>query len=763
MDNFKNILFPDTLKVSSMSSMIPFEFFGEVIPISKKIQFKLGYFSSTSISTLSYGFAQFIYNGGTIDFLINHFVSENDYKLINNEFVLEPDFYNSIQQNIINDIERLNDVLTKKQVSHFYNCLRYLIDNNRISIIPVTTKNGEISHYKEALFWDNEDNIINIVGSCNFTYKGIVCNGESFVINRSWGEASERANIKNEIKDYEKIFKKESKDFIYLKPEKLISIIKQNSISLDEKQLLDEELNLVETNSEVYTEEEFKIKKISNALKDKFAKTVFKIVNEPHFPYPKGPRPYQSEAYENWLKNDRKGLFAMATGTGKTITSLNCVLEDYKINKFYRFIVLVPTISLATQWENEIIKKFNFEEVTICSSLNNSWEESVRNYGRNVRLGNEVNFCIVLTYATFRGLRFQHILNDLFRNQFKNITIIADEAHTLGSPKLLNVLPIGIEKRIGLSATPERQYDEVGNLELSKFFNSFPPLYTFNYNMKKAIYDKVLCKYYYFPIIVELETDELNAYREITNKLNKFLDPTTGKYKDDPYVNMLLIKRKNIIHKARNKSNCLINIIDRIGKNNFKYAFIYVPEGYETNYDENDLDQNNQDDESIINSYTNLLYDKYKFKLKKFTGETSQRDEILNQFIEGKLDALLAMKCLDEGVDIPQTQYAIFCSSTGNPRQYIQRRGRVLRNYGGKHFAYIYDMIVKPVLDITTTDINQIKLEKNILANELKRLVNFAVLAENKMDCLRGLEDLCYSFDIDIYELANIEEEKYNI
>jgi superfamily II DNA or RNA helicase len=135
----------------------------------------------------------------------------------------------------------------------------------------------------------------------------------------------------------------------------------------------------------------------------------------------------------------------------------------------------------------------------------------------------------------------------------------------------------------------------------------------------------------------------------------------------------------------------------------------------------------------------------------------------LNQFSDGKLDALLAMKCLDEGVDIPQTQYAIFCSSTGNPRQYIQRRGRVLRYHGDKKFAYIYDMIVKPVLDVTTTDSSQIKLEKNILISELKRLVNFAVLAENKLDCLKDLEELCYCFDIDIYDLANIEEEKYNL
>ena len=84
--------------------MIPFQFFGEVIPLSKKIQFKLGYFSSTSISTLSYGFAQFIFNGGAIDFLINHFVTESDYKLLNNDFVIESGFYNSIESNIINDL-----------------------------------------------------------------------------------------------------------------------------------------------------------------------------------------------------------------------------------------------------------------------------------------------------------------------------------------------------------------------------------------------------------------------------------------------------------------------------------------------------------------------------------------------------------------------------------------------------------------------------------------------------------------------------------
>jgi superfamily II DNA or RNA helicase len=366
------------------------------------------------------------------------------------------------------------------------------------------------------------------------------------------------------------------------------------------------------------------------------------IIRTPRFPYIEGPRKYQLNAYKSWVANNYKGLFAMATGTGKTITSLNCILEEYKINNYYKFIVVVPTISLASQWEKEITKKFNFEELTICSSANNGWEDKFRGYGKNLKLGIDTDFCILTTYATFRGVRFQRVLKDLFQDELKNITIIADEAHTLGSPELLKVLPFGIEKRIGLSATPERQFDANGELELANFFNAHPPCYTFNYNMRKAIDSKVLCKYYYYPIIVELEADELIEYKEITKKLTKFLDPNSGRYKDDPYVNNLLIKRKNIIHKARKKSKCLTDIVDKIGKDNFKYAFIYVPEGYESNYEDDDLDQNQDDDNKIINEYTKLLYDKYRFKLKKFTGETKNRDAILHQFTEGNLDAFIS-------------------------------------------------------------------------------------------------------------------------
>ena len=562
--------------------------------------------------------------------------------------------------------------------------------------------------------------------------------------------------INRQNKDFEDIFSGNSEVVEYLNIEDIQIAIKNEFGNCSINELLIKEQDLIDKKKSL-----FENKRLNKSFEDAYNK-IEEINNEPRFPFPEGPRQYQLKAYQNWVENNCKGLFAMATGTGKTITALNCVVEQFKKDGYYRFIVLVPTISLATQWEKEVIKKFNFQEVVVCSSLNNEWEDSVRSYGSSLKFGGNPNFCIIITYASFRMKRFQYLLNDIFKNDLKSFILIADEAHTLGSKNLLKVLPFGIEKRIGLSATPERQYDNEGDKELSNYFDSVPPNYTFKYDMKQAIDAGVLCRYYYYPKIVELEQEELNAYRVITNKLMKYLDPNTGKYKDDPYVNNLLIQRKNIIHKAKNKSDCLIHIIDEIGQNNFEFAFIYVPEGFETNYEEVDIDINSEvEDANIINEYTNLLYNKYKFKLRKFTGSTNDRDEVLKQFSSGQLDALLAMKCLDEGVDIPQTKYAIFCSSTGNPRQYIQRRGRVLRYHDKKDFAYIYDMIVKPTVEETSTDQGKTNIEKNILLNELKRLVNFAVLSENKVECLSSLEDLCHNLGIDIYDLANKEEEKY--
>jgi superfamily II DNA or RNA helicase len=739
--SFLNIKFPVTLKISSTGEMIPLQFFGEVIPVAKKIQFKLGYFSSNSISTLSYGFAQFIYNGGTIDFLINHFVTENDYKLINDDFVLDSSFYNSIEKNILSDLEKLNDVLTKRQVNHFYNCLRYLIENNRVNIIPVTTKTGEISHFKEALFWDNDDNVINIVGSCNFTYKGIVCNGESFVINRSWGETSEKANISYEINEYETIFKKESKDFIYLNPEKLINIVKDNSISLSEKQLLEEELNLVDINSETYTQEEIKIKTVNSVLKDKFEKSVEVLFIKPKFPAPYLPREYQNIAYNNWVKNDYNGVFGMATGTGKTKTSLNCIVNEYKKTNNYYVIILVPSIALLNQWEEEVIE-FNFQNILKIGGGNN-WEKEFSNYVSNFTAGIKKNLVIISTYLSFTSSKFQKYFNKIEGN----FILIADEAHNMGAKNIKTAMNNSlIKKRIGLSATPKRIYDPVGTDFIDTFFKDKEP-YTYSFSMKEAMDSDFLCNYKYYPVIVELNENELEEYIEISKKLLKFFDFDKGEFKKDPIVEILLLKRKNIIHKANNKIECFKKILLELKQlNKLKYIFTYIPEGFIYEVDGTS--------ERMLNKF--LLAGNEilpNLKMNSYIADGQNLNDLLRGFSEGKIDMLFAMKMLDEGVDVPRAEVGIFASSTGNPRQFIQRRGRLLRKHKDKAYATIFDMVVIPRLNDNNVEL--FKMEKNLVHNELRRVGYFASLALNYYDSRQALENVCFKYNLDLDTIIN--------
>ena len=181
-----------------------------------------------------------------------------------------------------------------------------------------------------------------------------------------------------------------------------------------------------------------------------------KILSTPKFPFPE-PRNYQVEAYKNWVKNNYQGVFAMATGTGKTITSLNCLLNIYKETQTYRGLIIVPTIALVNQWKKEC-KKFNFSNI-ICVSSKTKWKDNLSFFSTASRFTN-TSFIVIVTYASFARPKFQHYLKQLSSETL----LIADEMHNIGSPRVLATLEnVQLNKRIGLSATPFRQYDEIGN------------------------------------------------------------------------------------------------------------------------------------------------------------------------------------------------------------------------------------------------------------------------------------------------------------
>ena len=449
----------------------------------------------------------------------------------------------------------------------------------------------------------------------------------------------------------------------------------------------------------------------------------------------------------------------MATGTGKTMTSLNSLFEIYQRKGYYKAIILVPTITLVNQWEQEC-RKFHFSNITKVYSKNLTWRDEVERILFNEKYKTdkepEVSYIIISTYASYAREKVFNVLNGFDK---KRLLLIADECHNMGSGSLAKRLKdIPYLRRIGLSATPERQFDDEGNEKLRKFFGS-EEKYTYEYSMEEAINKGVLCKYMYYPHLVQLTQEEMDAYVELSDRIAKYFNFDKGRFDDiDEKLKMLLLARKRIVHKAERKLDAFRDIIERRyqTKGNLKYTLVYVPEGnmpdYIGNNDDFDRSEDIGDDndaEHLINQYTQVVTEvDDHVTVRKFVSGQKDREEILSDFADGRLQVLTSMKCLDEGVDVPRSELAIFCSSTGNPRQFIQRRGRVLRTHPDKKMAELHDLVVVPELNPNS---NSFRMEQSLLRGELMRVNNFALLSENPSYSEMELRDVMNHYGLNLY------------
>lgn len=722
----------------------PERFFNDGLKNSTEFDLKLGYFSSAAISVLSEGFATFISKGGYMRLIINHIVSKKDKEAISDGML-----GNIIDCADLSNFQYLKSTFDEYQ-EQFFRCLAYMISQKRIDIriIKPRGKNG-IAHTKSGQFRDG-DSITAFTGSANFTISGLFNNIEEIKIDRS--DSVDRM-VQNRIikqrKDFDAIISGEKKGIEFLSPKDLVEAISANYGDSDIEELLDVERKLKEVKKSN--------KPITTVVQDELT------VASPSFPYDK-PRDYQMLAFENWKNNGQKGLFAMATGTGKTITSLNCLLEIYKRNGYYKAVILVPTITLVNQWEKECWK-FNFGNIIKVYSKNTEWRSKIEllQMAEKYCKPNEPtqNFIIISTYVSFARENVFSVLNSFERAK---VLFIADEAHNMGSPSILKRLStINYLRRIGLSATPERQFDEDTNKKLYRFFGA-EEKFTFEYSMEEAIQKGVLCRYYYYPHLVKLTDEEMANYVELSEKISKYFNYNSGEFdKKDDILMGLLLARKRIIHKAANKLDAFKKIIEeRYEKNgSLKYSLIYVPEGNKPDYfPEADLfDKAEQvaDDavsDHLIDIYTEAVMrvDKY-ITVRKFVSGQKDRDEILSEFAKGKLQVLTSMKCLDEGVDVPRSELAIFCASTGNPRQFIQRRGRVLRKHPDKYIAEIHDLVVAPKVSSTSASY---KMEQSLLKGELLRVKNFSMLSENPSYSQMELKAVMEHYGLNMYNNDHI-------
>lgn len=420
-------------------------------------------------------------------------------------------------------------------------------------------------------------------------------------------------------------------------------------------------------------------------------------------------RSYQKQAVHNWFANRGRGTLKMATGSGKTITALAIATELYQKIGLEALIIICPYRHLVTQWAKEA-EKFNLNPILAFESVR-YWQRQLSTELYQLRAGYQPFLTVITTNCTLISEGFQSQL----RYFPEKTLIVGDEAHNLGSPRLEESLPRNIGLRLALSATPERHFDESGTDAILNYFGSVlqPEL-----TLAEAINQGALVRYLYYPVLVELTEAESRAYHRLTTRIGWALMDDKD-WENNETITALLIQRSRLIASATNKLDALRELM----KNRLQttHTLFYCGDGSVETLEDYSPRQ--------LEATVELLGSELGYRVNTYTAETplNEREKLRQQFERGELQGLVAIRCLDEGVDIPAIQNAVILASSCNPRQFIQRRGRILRPHPGKERATLFDMIVLP----PDLDRNTLEVERNLLRKELKRFLEFANLADN--------------------------------
>ncbi|MEJ1935202.1 DNA phosphorothioation system restriction enzyme [Nostoc sp. NIES-2111] len=447
----------------------------------------------------------------------------------------------------------------------------------------------------------------------------------------------------------------------------------------------------------------------------------------PRMPLSVQLRQYQRQAMTNWFANNGRGTLKMATGSGKTITALAIACELYQQINLQVLLVVCPYRHLVAQWAREC-EKFNLQPILAFENLR-SWQSQLSTQLYNLRSGSQSFVTVITTNSTLIGDGFQSQLKYFPAKTF----IVGDEAHNLGAPKLEESLPRRVGLRLALSATPERYFDDDGTQSL---FDYFGPVLQPEFTLRDAIAQGALVHYLYYPILVELTEAESIAYLKLTKRIGRSLlykEKNNGEspnFEDNEDLKPLLMQRARLIGAAQNKLKALRQLMAT--RRETTHTLFYCSDG--------SLEIGQRSSLHQLKAVAKILGGELGYKISTYTAQTSlqEREILRRQFENGELQGLVAIRCLDEGVDIPAIQTAVILSSSGNPRQFIQRRGRVLRPHPNKKRAAIYDMIVLP----PDLDRETIEVERNLLIKELRRFVEFADLADNAGEARIKLLDL---------------------
>lgn len=463
---------------------------------------------------------------------------------------------------------------------------------------------------------------------------------------------------------------------------------------------------------------------------------------KPKYNCPFPPYQYQKDAIQKWANQGFRGLFDMGTGTGKTITALYAdTILLKKLNYRMATIIVCPYTHLVEQWIDE---ESHFNIKFIVGYSDGKYKDYLSKLKQAIQDFNDRvidYFFFITTNASYKTEKVQKAL----RSIKGNVLFIADEVHNFGADGMQSSLIESFKYRIGLSATIDRHRDEEGTNAIYEYFGN-PVIH---YGLKEAIQNGVLTRYFYYPIKVSLTEDELEKYIEITAKIRKNSFVSEDKVKLTKEGERLALQRARIVATAYNKLGVLKELMkDRVDDHNI---LVYCGTGkISGGVDGEEVKQ--------IDEVCKILGNELGMKIARYTSRENpeERKIITERYKSGDdLQAVVAIKCLDEGVNIPSIKTAFILASSTNPREYIQRRGRVLRKFPGKKYSYIYDFVTLPIDLNKVEDYSEEFLRnfRTLAKNEIDRIKEFSSLAENEHESDDVVNEITDAFGLNNFEI----------
>ena len=673
--------------------MLPTDPFAEevLIPgfqVADRVNCMVGFFSSEVLASLAPGLATYISG------------SENSFRLIISPLLRAEDraaiedglrSAEEVADKILEELIVTEDLLQR----HTLKCLSWLLREHRIEI-KVALMEDALFHPKVWLF-ENREDVIAAHGSSNVTYAGIRKNIEQIAISRSWQDPNQRYITDKLRYEFGRFWKnKDDSCFVIPMPEAVRQRLLRTYNS--EAPPTEDELRALYSRAARVSErpEPYELAPMRS--------TGFAIPD--WLRYEDGPFEHQGKAVTAWCEGEYRGVLEMATGSGKTITAMVGAYRLYEGHKPLLIVVAAPYVPLIEQWCDEIVQfGLNPVNLTVAGSAAKRASE-LQKLKRRLRTGLSDVEVVVVSHDTLCTPEFLAAVEGFDCTRL----LIADEAHNLGRPSFVNHPPEFFEYRLGLSATPIRQYDQEGTEALFGFFGPV----VFRFTLEKAI-GRCLVEYDYYLHPVYLTESEMDAWFDLTVKIKQNAWRNEDG-KPDEYLAKLLRDRRALLETASGKVSALKALLDEEDTGNLRHTLIYA----------SDKGPDQLDNVNRLLLDMNILFHQLTAEE---TASREQTKRIIRSFQDGEIQALTAKRVLDEGVNIPQICKAFILASTTVERQWVQRRGRLLRTCSaiGKTHSVIHDLLALPPGMEEGLDPDA----RVLVGSELRRAQEFARLARN--------------------------------